>query len=73
MNCRVDVRTQDKRVSRREPPRPITATVNRTCHVTGLGRTTIYQLIGSGKLKTTTVGRRRLVSYASIEALVDAS
>jgi excisionase family DNA binding protein len=59
-----------RRLSRREPPTPITTTINDTCRITGLGRTKVYELIAEGKLKATAVGRRRLVLYASIEALL---
>ena len=59
-----------KRISRRNPPIPITKTIDDTCRITGLGRTKIYELIAQGKLKATAVGRRRLVFYASIEALL---
>jgi excisionase family DNA binding protein len=38
--------------------------------LTGLGNTKIYDLISAGKLKSITVGRRRLIVYASIEELV---
>jgi excisionase family DNA binding protein len=58
------------RSTRRAPPAPITKTIADTCHITDLGRTKIYDLIAKGKLKSTTVGRRRLVFYASIEALL---
>lgn len=49
--------------------KPITITINEALRVSGLGRTKLYELIGSGTLKTITVGRRRLVVYASLEAL----
>ncbi len=49
---------------------PITATIKNTCEATGLGRTTVYHLINSGKLKTVKIGRRTLVSADSIRALV---
>ena len=39
----------------------LTCTVAEACEVTGLGRTKIYELIGNGRITTTTVGRRRLV------------
>ncbi|MCA1542710.1 hypothetical protein I6F18_22380 [Bradyrhizobium sp. NBAIM32] len=38
--------------------------------MTGLGRTKIYELIGDGRVTTTTVGRRRLVMVQSLLALV---
>lgn len=37
----------------------------------GLGRTTIYKLIGDGTLQTITVGRRRLILTRSIQDLCD--
>jgi excisionase family DNA binding protein len=61
-----------KRKSRRRPPTPITKTIDDTCHITGLGRSKVYELIAEGQLKATAVGRRRLVFYASIEALLQA-
>lgn len=39
----------------------------------GLGRSTVYQLIGEGKLATVTIGRRRLVRIESIKALAEAA
>jgi len=59
-----------KRKSRRESPKVISTTVDDACRVTGLGRTKIYELIGDGRLKTVTVGRRRLVMFDSLEALL---
>ncbi|WP_156929057.1 hypothetical protein [Bradyrhizobium sp. th.b2] len=35
------------------------------CEVTGLGRTKLYELIGAGRIVTTTIGRRRLVVVRS--------
>jgi excisionase family DNA binding protein len=59
-----------RRLSRREPSTPITKTIEDTCRITGLGRTKVYELIAEGELRATAVGRRRLVFYASIEALL---
>ena len=63
------VAESDHRASR-ESPKPVSLTVNDTCRVTGLGRTKVYELIGDHKLKAITIGRRRLVLYSSIEALL---
>jgi excisionase family DNA binding protein len=49
----------------------LTCTINEACEVTGLGRTKLYELIGTGHLTTTTVGRRRLVLVSSLQALLD--
>jgi excisionase family DNA binding protein len=62
-----------RRARRFEPPRLVSVTVGDACQITGLGLTTIYELIGAGTLKTAKVGRRRLVMYASIEALLEQS
>jgi excisionase family DNA binding protein len=52
--------------------KPITVTVNTALRLTNLGRTTVYKLIGQGKIKTITIGRRRLVVYSSLEELAHA-
>jgi excisionase family DNA binding protein len=38
----------------------LTCTIDDACEVTGLGRTKLYELIGAGRIVTTTIGRRRL-------------
>jgi excisionase family DNA binding protein len=48
----------------------LTCSVLEACQAIGVGRTTLYELIGSGKLRTTTIGRRRLVVVASLLSLV---
>lgn len=52
-------------------PKPLTLTVGEALRVTGLGRTKLYELIKDGHLKTTTIGRRRLVIYSSLEELTN--
>jgi hypothetical protein len=49
----------------------LTCTINEAREVTGLGGTKLYELIGTGHLITTTVGRRRLVLVSSLQALLD--
>jgi excisionase family DNA binding protein len=49
---------------------PITTTIDGVRKATGLGTTTIYSLIGEGKLETVKVGRRTLVKTKSIRALL---
>ncbi len=51
-------------------PRPISVTVQTARKLTGLGNTTIYQLIKQGKLKSVVIGRRRLILYDSLESLI---
>jgi excisionase family DNA binding protein len=49
---------------------PLAVPVNTAKRLSGLGHTTIYELIKQGKLKSTVVGRRRLINYALLKALV---
>lgn len=49
--------------------KPITVTINTGLELTGLGRTKFYELINEGKIKTVTLGRRRLVVFSSLEEL----
>jgi hypothetical protein len=49
----------------------LTCTISEACEVTGLGRTKLYELMGTGQLATTTVGCRRLVLVRSLQALLD--
>jgi len=52
-----------------DPRERIWTTVEGARHMSGLGRSKIYELIQEGVLKSTKVGGRRLVSVASIRAL----
>jgi excisionase family DNA binding protein len=51
----------------------LTCTIAQACEVTGLGRTTLYELIGEGHISTTTVGRRRLVLVQSLLSLIESN
>ncbi len=44
--------------------------VAEAARVTGLGKTTLYGLIGEGKLPSRKIGRRRLIAAADLNALV---
>lgn len=48
----------------------ITCTITEACQAIGLGKTKVYDLIANGQLKTTMIGRRRLVMVSSILSLV---
>ena len=61
------------RVLDRPGAKPIAVTIPDARRLTGLGTTTIYQLISQAKLKSVAIGRRRLVIYASIEELLQTS
>jgi hypothetical protein len=49
----------------------LTCTIDDACEVTGLGRKKLYELIGAGRIVTTTIGCRRLVVVRSLLALLD--
>jgi excisionase family DNA binding protein len=51
-------------------PKPLAVTVKKACKLIGVGNTTMYELIRDGRVKTTTIGRRRLVIYSSLEEMV---
>ncbi len=40
------------------------------CHALGIGMTTLYELLGSGRIKSTKVGTRRLIDVQSLRELV---
>jgi excisionase family DNA binding protein len=49
---------------------PLTATIKDTAKALGVGRTTIYDLIRRNRLEKVKIGRRTLVTTASIRKLV---
>jgi excisionase family DNA binding protein len=49
---------------------PITVSISKTTELSGLGRTTIYDLMDSGRLESVKVGGRRLVIYSSLIELI---
>ena len=48
----------------------ITCSVTEACAATGLGRSTIYELMARGAIDSLSVGRRRLVRVESILRLL---
>jgi excisionase family DNA binding protein len=50
--------------------KPLAVTVPTACRLIGVGNTKMWELIKLGRVKTTRVGRRRLVLYSSLEALI---
>jgi len=50
--------------------KPLTVTVAMAREISGLGATTIWALIKSGKLESVRVCRRRLIVYQSLERLL---
>ena len=50
---------------------PIATSVNGAARALSLGRTSIYALIKEGRLEAIKLGRRTLITTASIRALID--
>ena len=59
-----------RRPTRRKEPERLAVPVDDACTITGLSRSSIYDLIADGRLKSVMIGRRRLVLMRSIEALL---
>lgn len=51
---------------------PITVTFPTARKLTGLGLTTLWKLAGEQRIETVRIGRRRLIIYRSLEALLAA-
>lgn len=50
--------------------KPIAISVRTAGHLSGLGRTRLYELINEGRLASWSIGKRRLISLASLEELL---
>jgi excisionase family DNA binding protein len=78
MTHRTNAAIQRHEISRRpgmEAPvkgsrEPLTVTVDDAVKMIGLGKTTLYKLVGEGRVTSVTVGRRRLVHVSSLRCLV---
>jgi excisionase family DNA binding protein len=50
---------------------PLSYPINDACAALGVGRTTLYQLAKTGKLKLVKVGKRSLITAASLRIVAD--
>ena len=55
----------------KETIEPFTLSIKDTARLLGLGRSTIYKLIGEGQLDTVKIGNRTLIKTASIRNLAE--
>lgn len=60
----------DERPKRAQPPHSLTFTVASACELSGLGRTTIFELMREGRLRRIKVGDRTLIDGDSLRALL---
>jgi excisionase family DNA binding protein len=51
--------------------KPIWVSPKEASRLTAIGLTRLYELLNDNTLKSIKLGRKRLVSYASLEALVE--
>ena len=51
------------------PDRPLLITAPRARRILDVGNTKFWELVKSGKIQMAEVGKRRMVVYASLEAL----
>jgi excisionase family DNA binding protein len=49
---------------------PLSVDISGACRMTGLGRSKIYELLGSGELRSLKVGRRRIITVGAIRELL---
>lgn len=52
-------------------PSPRTVSINDAASMLGIGRSTVYGLLKFGELSSIHIGRRRVVTVQSIDALVE--
>jgi hypothetical protein len=53
--------------------KPLAVSIKRACEILDIGHTKMWELIGAKRVKTISIGRKRLVIYSSLEALVTPS
>jgi hypothetical protein len=66
MHSRKTVSTDESR----KGTKPLAVPVKTACQLVGLGNTSMWALIKAGRVRTVSIGRRRLVIYASLESLL---
>ena len=52
-------------------PAPLAYSIADACAVSTIGKTRLYPLIAEGRLKSITIGKRRLVKADSLRALIN--
>ena len=59
------------RPSRDQLNQSLMVTVEEAARLLGIGRTTMFELIGSGDVKSVRLGRRRLIARKSLKSFID--
>jgi excisionase family DNA binding protein len=55
----------------RLPIEPISVRIATAVKLTGIGRSTIYELISSGQIETVKIGRSTFIPYRCLKRLID--
>jgi excisionase family DNA binding protein len=53
-------------------PAPLALSPSEAARILGCGRTKLYELLGTGEIKSFHLGRRRLIRLSAIEAWITA-
>lgn len=61
----------DKAPPNKAPPQPLTYTVESLSAATGVPRSTIYQAMTAGELRSFKIGRRRMFRVEAVRAWLD--
>jgi excisionase family DNA binding protein len=67
------VRSRNTDINFRDPhdsAKPLAVSVKTACKLVGVGSTTMWALIKAGRVKSVSVGRRRLILFSSLESLL---
>lgn len=65
---------EERAAPRRRPPQEfrIALCINEACAALGIGRSSLYELIATGRIRSALVAGRRLIPVKELERLVDA-
>lgn len=53
------------------PTEPISVRIATAVKLTGIGRSTLYELIGAGEIETVKIGRSTFIPYRSLKRLIE--
>lgn len=64
---------RDRKQAEALPGEPISIRIAAAVKLTGIGRSTIYEMIKAGDLETVKIGRSTFIRYASLKRLFERS
>lgn len=66
-----DHRQAGEAVTENLPIEPISVRIAMAVKLTGIGRSTLYELINSGQIETVKIGRSTFIPYRCLKRLID--